>query len=401
MPATEHTETQQFTTPDTSTGAATERPWQARLRALSASRPLMGALAAVIVLAVAGSAWGYSALSSSVTLSLDGKSEQVSAMGGTVGDVLEAQGIEVGPRDEVAPSLDQKVGDGSKISVRFARPFEVNLDGKTSTYWVTATTVSRALDEIGRRFAGADLSTSRGGYIDRKGMKLDVVTPKRLVVKIGDRKPVHRTITALTVEDALHELGVDVGKHDKTSPRASHVLRDGDKLTFTNVRVLTKRVRAEAIDHGTVRREDSSMPQGETKVVRAGQDGVRDVTYRIVLENGEVTVKKVLRQEVTREPVDEIVRVGTKAPAPAPAANFAGGNSAWDRIAECESGGNWAANTGNGYYGGLQFNLSTWRSYGGVSRPDLTSREYQISIAEKVRAASGGYGAWPVCGARA
>ena len=73
-------------------------------------------------------------------------------------------------------------------------------------------------------------------------------------------------------------------------------------------------------------------------------------------------------------------------------------DSAWDKLAQCESGGNWNINTGNGYYGGLQFNLGTWQSYGGTSRPDLTSREYQISIAEKVAAAEGGYGAWPVCG---
>ncbi len=75
--------------------------------------------------------------------------------------------------------------------------------------------------------------------------------------------------------------------------------------------------------------------------------------------------------------------------------------SAWDRIAACESGGNWAANTGNGYYGGLQFNLGTWQAYGGSGRPDQNSRSQQIAIAEKVRAAEGGYGAWPVCGARA
>ena len=102
---------------------------------------------------------------------------------------------------------------------------------------------------------------------------------------------------------------------------------------------------------------------------------------------------------VTRDPIAEILRVGMK-PA-APAANYASGGSAWDRIADCESGGNWAANTGNGYYGGLQFSLGTWQSYGGESRPDLMSREYQIMIAEKVRAAEGGYGAWPVCGAQA
>ena len=85
----------------------------------------------------------------------------------------------------------------------------------------------------------------------------------------------------------------------------------------------------------------------------------------------------------------------------APAPNFAGGSSAWDRIAACESGGNWAANTGNGYYGGLQFNLGTWQAYGGSGRPDQNSREAQIAVAERVRAAEGGYGAWPVCGARA
>jgi hypothetical protein len=136
-------------------------------------------------------------------------------------------------------------------------------------------------------------------------------------------------------------------------------------------------------------------------VVREGSEGSRNVTYRLTFVNGDLSVRKVLSSQVTSEPVDKIVKVGTKEPAPAPSSNYATGDSAWDRIAECESGGNWAANTGNGYYGGLQFNLSTWQSYGGVSRPDLTSREYQISIAEKVRDASGGYGAWPVCGAQA
>lgn len=69
----------------------------------------------------------------------------------------------------------------------------------------------------------------------------------------------------------------------------------------------------------------------------------------------------------------------------------------WDQVAKCESGGNWAINTGNGYYGGLQFSLSTWRAYGGPGYPHQQSRETQIAIAEKVRAATGGYGSWPHC----
>lgn len=85
-------------------------------------------------------------------------------------------------------------------------------------------------------------------------------------------------------------------------------------------------------------------------------------------------------------------------------ASYSGDVGVWDRIAECESGGNWATNTGNGYYGGLQMNMQFWHSYGGdefASRPDLASREQQIVVAERARDSGRGYRPWPVCGARA
>lgn len=75
----------------------------------------------------------------------------------------------------------------------------------------------------------------------------------------------------------------------------------------------------------------------------------------------------------------------------------------WDRIAQCESGGNWHINTGNGYHGGLQFSPSTWRAYGGTAyapTADQATREQQIAIATKVQRGQG-WGAWPVCSARA
>jgi nucleoid-associated protein YgaU len=75
----------------------------------------------------------------------------------------------------------------------------------------------------------------------------------------------------------------------------------------------------------------------------------------------------------------------------------------WDAIASCESGNNWSINTGNGYYGGLQFNQGTWNAYGGgayASTANRASRSQQIAVAEKVLAGQG-IGAWPVCGKRA
>jgi resuscitation-promoting factor RpfC len=72
----------------------------------------------------------------------------------------------------------------------------------------------------------------------------------------------------------------------------------------------------------------------------------------------------------------------------------------WDAIAQCESGGNWASNTGNGHFGGLQFNQATWTSNGGIGSPAFASRDQQIRVAENVLRTQG-LGAWPKCGAYA
>lgn len=71
-------------------------------------------------------------------------------------------------------------------------------------------------------------------------------------------------------------------------------------------------------------------------------------------------------------------------------------DSDWDRLAQCESGGNWSINTGNGYYGGLQFSPTTWRAFGGSGMPHQASRGEQIAVAERTLAAQG-WGAWPSC----
>ncbi|MBO0773589.1 MAG: transglycosylase family protein [Actinobacteria bacterium] len=83
----------------------------------------------------------------------------------------------------------------------------------------------------------------------------------------------------------------------------------------------------------------------------------------------------------------------------APAPSSSGGVN-WSAIAQCESGGNWSTNTGNGFYGGLQFTEQTWQAYGGgqyAARPDLATPAQQIAVAQKVLAGQG-IGAWPVCG---
>jgi LysM repeat protein len=96
------------------------------------------------------------------------------------------------------------------------------------------------------------------------------------------------------------------------------------------------------------------------------------------------------------EPAPEESSEPAPAPEPAAPASNSGGSGVWDQLAQCESGGNWAIDTGNGYSGGLQFAQGTWEANGGSGNPANASREEQIRVAENVQA-SQGWGAWPAC----
>jgi len=333
-----------------------------------------------------------------VTLSLDGNAKTIHTDGHTVGQVLQDEGIALRAHDVVAPGLDSVVHDGTRIAVRFGRPLMLNLDGDHSKHWVTATDVGDALRQIGLRFGDANLSTSRGAEISRSGMRLTIATPKHVTFAVGAAKPVTRTVAALTVGQALRMKGFHVDANDLVKPGRGKILDKRTRITVTKVRVVRRHVDNETLPYGTVKSYDSSMYEGNNKVTRAGRNGQRDVTYRLRFENGRLVGRKVLSVSHYVAPVSERLLVGTKKKPVV--SSYSTGSTVWDSIAQCESGGNWAANTGNGYYGGLQFSLGTWQAYGGSGLPSENSRETQIAIAEKVRAAEGGYSAWPVCGSR-
>jgi resuscitation-promoting factor RpfB len=368
---------------------------RAQLTNLSRNKPLLFGLVGAIVLALVGTATAYATLSRTVTISVDGKATQVRTFGDNVGEALASKGIEPTAHDSVVPAVDTPVHDGSRIAVRLGRPLALSVDGDKKTVWTTATKVSSALDQMGVRFGSAALSVSRSATIDRSGMALEVVTPKRVAVKIANDKVERANVPAATVGELLTKLKTGVDRNDIVRPSRGAELTDGTRVVVTKLGVRTKRVPHEAIPAPVTEQKDDSMMEGDSTTVREGSDGARDVTYKLRFRNGEVVKRTIVKQRVLNQPVAKIVKIGTQT---APESNFSGGGTIWDKIAACESGGNWAANTGNGYYGGLQFNLGTWQSYGGSGRPDQNSREQQIAVAERVAAAEGGYGAWPVCG---
>jgi hypothetical protein len=120
-------------------------------------------------------------------------------------------------------------------------------------------------------------------------------------------------------------------------------------------------------------------------------------TGRLQLHRARTTLVVLQAQRTTARPT------ATRNPSPSTGSAGPGPQAAahdWDAVAQCESGGNWTINTGNGYFGGLQFSQSTWEAYGGAAyaaRADLGTRSQQIAVAEKVLAGQGP-GAWPTCG---
>jgi uncharacterized protein YabE (DUF348 family) len=355
------------------------------------------AQAAVVVSLVAGTA-GFAHFDKSVTLSVDGKASAVHLFGSTVGDVLTHQGIKLNSHDLVAPAVSTPLEDNQKVVVRYGRLLTVTVDGQTKEFWTTSTTVNGALTELGIRADSAKLSVSRSQPLGRLGLAMAVTTPKAVSVVV-DGKTLKARTTSATVADVLAELKVTLRAKDRVTPALkTPITKSGLKVAVA--RVTQKSVAStQSIAFGTQRHNDSSLYTGNTKTTKAGKKGEKAVTHLRTWVNGKLSSSKLTASRVTVRPVSRVIAVGTKSRpvAAAPARSSSGGGSTanagmWDRIAQCESGGNWSINTGNGYYGGLQFDSQTWLGAGGgqyASRADLASRTQQIAIANKVYADRG------------
>jgi uncharacterized protein YabE (DUF348 family) len=357
--------------------------------------------AGATTLALAGTTFGYANLNKSVTLSIDGQASQVSTSADTVGALLKSKGIEVTSHDVVAPNLDAKVAEGTRVAVKFGRQVTFTVDGAQQTIWTTATTVNEALGALAIDLAGAQLSTSRSSGIGRQGLTIIIATEKTvIIIDAGKKRTV--TTTGQTLADALAAAKITVDRDDKLSANPGARLVDGSKFTFTRVDIKSKTKKIK-VDFDTTRKKTSALNKGDTKVDTPGVTGVRAVTYRLVWHNGKVVSRTKIKSKLLKKPVTKIILVGTKTPTAERSSSGSSSSSSstpsgsvWDKLAECESGGNWSINTGNGYYGGLQFSLSTWRAYGGDGYPHQASREEQIAIAKKLQA-DAGWGSWPAC----
>jgi resuscitation-promoting factor RpfB len=355
------------------------------------------AVAATLVVLTSGGAAAI-ATDKSITITLDGQVRALHTFAATVGGALHTADLLVGEHDTLAPAADTGIDDGSRIVVRRGRLLTIRLDGQEREEWTTALTVDEALRQLGLHADSFEVSADRAGRIPIDGMILDVHSAKKVTLVDGSEPPREVYSTALTVEDLLAELGVTLDSTDTVAPEAATSVTAG--MTVEVIRVRTSEVtETQAVAPPIEKVDDPELPKGEEKVLDEGTPGERVVVIKVTTTNGKVTGREEVSATVTKEPVARKIAVGTKRPVTLTITDGA----VWDRLAECEATGNWAINSGNGYYGGLQFDLGTWRAYGGTeyaAYPHQATREEQIAIGIKVRDDRGGYSAWPACASK-
>ncbi|MEU0530818.1 resuscitation-promoting factor [Amycolatopsis tolypomycina] len=364
-------------------------------------RFLKGAVLSVMI-SVAGGGAAALAMNKSITVDVDGHQQTVHSFGDTVGEVLEDAGLSVGEHDSLSPSPQAEVGDGGVIKLERGRQLKLIVDGTERTSWVRATHLGDALTQLGMAEMdkpGTWMSMPKDGELPLQGATVEIKTLKNITLYDGGNAPKQVKTTAVTTKEFLGEYKLTLGPEDAAEGGLDVKLTDGAEVHISRTGVSTV-VQKETIDPPEQRVDDPDLEQGKTKVDDPGTPGEKEVTYKVTQKNGKEVGRESISEKIITPAKPKITRVGTKKPADPPI----GDSSSWDRIAQCESGGNWSINTGNGYYGGLQFDKRTWDAYGGdqyAELPSQATKAQQIAIAEKVRDARGGYSAWPVCGKKA
>nr|WP_255721497.1 resuscitation-promoting factor [Corynebacterium sp. ACRQJ] len=341
----------------------------------------------------------------SVTLDVNGDIIQASTMSGDVEGALKSAGVEIDNRAMVTPALDEAISDNSKITVRSARTVALTIDGKQEKIDTTALTVGSLLDQIGRSDAASELSQARNQEIPLDGMELEIVTPKKFTLNDGG-KDGRMSLPARTVGEIFEMRGTPLGKDDKVTPAANTPLKEGMHVEVTRI-ANREETKVEEIPAPERVKEDPNMPEGEEKVVEKGAPGKARVVATVRTVNGEEVSREEKSSKEIAAPKERVIIRGTKKADKADdkgsntgaAAPAVANGSVWDQLAQCEAGGDWSINTGNGFSGGLQFTPSTWAAFGGTEyapAAHMATREQQIAVAERVQAGQG-WGAWPAC----
>nr|WP_213424307.1 G5 and 3D domain-containing protein [Bhargavaea massiliensis] len=259
----------------------------------------------------------YEGTKKNVTLSEGGEQTEFRTHADTVGELLDEQEIAVGEHDDLSPAKDEQLEDGASIEWKKARQFTISIDGEESKVWSTKEDVDALLADAGIELSEHDAVTpARGSEIG----DTDTVNIEKAyeVAMIDGGQESKIWTTSTTVADFLSKQGIKLGKNDRVEQGMDEIVKPGSSVKVVRVEKVTDVVE-ESTDFTVQTKKDNSLLKGKEKVVQNGEQGKVERTYEVIKEDGKEVKRKLQDEKVVKKPINKVVAVGTKAPAPAKA----------------------------------------------------------------------------------
>lgn len=286
----------------------------------------------------------------------------------TLKQALKDAGFNLSPNDITEPALDQElIASNYNVTIYRARPVLI-VDGTTRTKIITAYHTG---EQIAKQ-AGITLNDEDKADLQYSGdivadgalekMVITRATPFKLVL-YGETTTAYTQ--AKTVGGMLADKGIKLVDKDHISAKLNAAIVPNMEIEIWREGVQTI-TRKEAVKYSVRQIKDANRPVGYSKIQTPGMNGQKLVTYEITIKNGKEVKKKVIQTVVTKVPIERVEIVGTKN-------NYSASLNEWlSALRQCEAGGSYSRNSGNGYYGAYQFSIATWNSTASaIGRLDL------------------------------
>ena len=227
----------------------------------------------------------------------------------TVEKILAAGDIQLGEEDQVNPSLDTKLSEAEEIVIARKHNVEITIAGSKKSASIVGGTIADLLKQEGitlteKQKVNYDLSTPI-----TEGMQIKISDMATVSIKC-DGKTESKAVEAATVGDALKELGVTLGSDDRVSPEAKTEITDGMEITVDRVKIETETQKV-TIEYDVEYVYDDSMSSGVEETRTSGQNGEKEVTFKVTYVNGEEEGREITEEKILIEPVNAVVAIGT------------------------------------------------------------------------------------------
>ncbi|WP_231581777.1 ubiquitin-like domain-containing protein [Cellulosimicrobium funkei] len=300
------------TTPETSATPSRRAARSARTLRTTRRRRWSIVTAATAVALVGSGAVAYGEANKTVTIDVDGELTTVSTLAGSVSGALDAAGIEIGARDQVAPDPASALDDGDEVVVRLGKQVTVQADGEQSDVWLTALDADEALRTLAERGGDVRLVASRSGERASLDLRLDTDGPVNVV---ADGETTVAPDGSIGIPAILEQQGIELGELDRVSVQRVEAPEPGAPTVSLVVQrvVVEQQQTTTPVPHETVEKTDAARYSDDPAVVsQKGADGVTTTTFEVTLVDGVEESREQLTQEVTTAPVDQVVVKGTK-----------------------------------------------------------------------------------------